>query len=106
MKILTAILLSTAATLVGCDSSSSTTSESVEKNYEHYIGGNFATMQECVNFVKKEAQDSGKTIEIQSDKPNRVSGMFESSSDMFFYCEKKETGSNGTFFEAAYPRYN
>lgn len=80
--------------------------QDVQVNYEHYSGGNFGTMQDCLDFVKEEAQSEGMRIEISSDKPNKVTGSFNGDSSMFFYCEKKETGTNGTFFEAAYPRFN
>ncbi len=80
--------------------------QNVQVNYEHYSGGNFDTMQDCLDFVKEEAQSEGMRIEISSDKPNKVTGSFNGDSSMFFYCEKKETGTNGTFFEAAYPKFN
>lgn len=80
--------------------------QDVQVNYEHYSGGNFDTMQDCLDFVKEEAQSEGMRIEISSDKPNKVTGSFNGDSSMFFYCEKKETGTNGTFFEAAYPKFN
>lgn len=103
MKIFTAILLGTVTLLAGCDSSSS---ESVQKNYEHYSGGNFGTMQSCLDFVAEEAQSGGMSLKISSDKPNKVRGSYNGNSEMFFHCEKKETGTKGTFFEAAYPRFN
>lgn len=88
------------------DDETQETSQDVQVNYEHYSGGNFDTMQDCLDFVKEEAQSEGMRIEISSDKPNKVTGSFNGDSSMFFYCEKKETGTNGTFFEAAYPRFN
>lgn len=106
MKTFNAILLGTVTFIAGCDSSDSSASESVQKNYEHYSRGNFETMRSCLNFVTEEAQSGGMRLEISSDKPNKVTGSFNGDAAMFFYCEKKETGTNGTFFEAAYPRFN
>lgn len=88
------------------DDETQESAQEVQVNYEHYSGGNFGTMQSCLDFVKEEAQSEGMRVEISSDKPNKVTGSFNGDSAMFFYCEKKETGTNGTFFEAAYPRFN
>lgn len=92
--------------LTQCAQTTGDIQQEAEVNYQHYIGGNYATMEQCLNHIKQEAKNSGKTLEIQSDKPDRVAGRFDNKSEAFFYCEKKETGSRGTFFEAAYPVFN
>lgn len=79
--------------------------EEKQKNYEHYIGGTFTTMQSCLSFIEDEARKGSVKLEILSDKPERVSGSFNGNADMFFYCERKNTGTNGTFFEAAFPKF-
>lgn len=79
--------------------------DDTQKTYEHYSVGNFATMQSCLNFIKDEARKAGMRIDISSDKPEKVTGSFNGDADMFFYCERRETGTNGTFFEAAFPKF-
>lgn len=105
MKFSTCILLGTFTLLSACSSPDSSTSEEVQKNYEHYIGGTFATMQSCLSFIEDEAGKAGMRIDISSDKPEKVTGSFNGDADMFFYCEIKETGTSGTFFEAAFPKF-
>ena len=79
--------------------------EDTQKTYEHYSVGDFATMQSCLSFIKDEARKAGMRIDISSDKPEKVTGSFNGDPNMFFYCERKETGTKGTFFEAAYPKF-
>lgn len=105
MKFSTCILLGTFTLLSACSSPDSSTSEEAQKNYEHYSGGNFATMQSCLSFIEEEAGKAGMRLEISSDKPEKVTGAFNGDAEMFFYCERKETGTNGTFFEAAFPKF-
>ncbi len=94
--------------LVTCSSNGTaqTYNESSQENYEHYSRDNFETMQQCLGFVKEEAQRADMQVVISSDKPEKVAGSFNGDADMFFYCQKKESGTNGTFFEAAYPKFN
>ncbi len=107
MKILNVIIASSILFLTACGSSDGTTSSNdPQKNYEHYSGGDFDTMQSCLSFIQQEADTAGMSLAISSDKPDKVTGSFNGDADMFFYCQKKETGTNGTFFEAAYPKFN
>jgi len=104
MKFFTFIVIGTFSLLTACSSTDSSTSEDTKKNYEHYTGGNFDTMQSCLELVTKEAQSAGMKLVITTDRPEKVTGAFNGDGDMFFYCEKKETGTNGTFFEVMYPK--
>lgn len=103
MKFFTLILIGTFSLLTACDSTDSSTSQDAQDNYEHYTGGNFDTMQSCLKLVKEEARSAGMEVVITTDTPDKVTGAFNGDANMFFYCEKKETGSSGTFFEVMYP---
>lgn len=105
MKIFNFILVGTFSLLVGCSSTDSSTNESSQENFPHY-SREFQTMQGCLNFVTEEAQNAGMRLEISTDKPDIVRGAFNGDSAMFIYCKKKQTGTKGTFFEAAYPKLN
>lgn len=100
MKFFNFILVGSFSLLVGCSSA-----ESAQTNYQHYTR-EFRTMQGCLNFVKSEAQNAGMRLEISGDKPKKVTGSFNGDAAMFFHCKKQETGTGGTFFEAAYPKFN
>ncbi|WP_201527418.1 hypothetical protein [Psychrobacter frigidicola] len=105
MKFFTFILLGTLPFLVACGGTENSTNESSQTNYQHYTR-EFQTMQGCLNFVKSEAQNAGMSLKISGDKPGKVTGSFNGDSAMFFHCKKRESGTNGTFFEAAYPKFN
>lgn len=83
---------------------SQVSTKEAQKSYEHYIGGNFGTMESCLSLIAEEAKSASMQLEILSDAPEKVTGVFNNDADMFFYCEKKETGTNGVYFEAAFPR--
>ena len=99
------IILGTAVLLAGCSSSESTSSENAQKNYDHYTRGNFETMQACLDFIGDEASRNGMQMQTSSDKPDKVTGSFNGDSAMFYYCERQETGTSGTYYEAAYPKF-
>lgn len=77
----------------------------VQEQYYHYTR-DFGTMQSCLEFMSNKAQSTGMRLEISGDKPEKVSGSFNGDAAMFFYCQKKETGTSGIVYEAAYPEFN
>ena len=54
----------------------------------------FHSMQECLSAIKA---NGGEPLKIIHDKPDMVTGRLPN--DKMFACEKKETGSKGTYFE-------
>ncbi|ENO8634962.1 MULTISPECIES: hypothetical protein [Enterobacterales] len=54
----------------------------------------FHSMQECLSAIKA---NGGEPLKIIQDKPDMVTGRLPN--DKMFACEKKETGSKGTYFE-------
>lgn len=90
-------------------SSSSSTPETkanvVQEQYDHYTR-EFGTMQSCLEFMSNKAQSTGMVLEISGDKPEKVSGSFNGDAALFFYCQRKETGTSGIVYEAAYPEIN
>ncbi|OFC62847.1 hypothetical protein [Candidatus Erwinia dacicola] len=54
----------------------------------------FHSMQECLSAIKT---NGGEPLKIIQDKPDMVTGRLPD--DKMFACEKKETGSKGTYFE-------
>lgn len=77
--------------------------DEAKANYEHLVGGNFDTMNSCLSFIAAKAGESGAQLEVLYDTPKEVSGVFNNDAKMFFYCKRKETGTDGTAYEAAYP---
>jgi hypothetical protein len=54
----------------------------------------FSSLQNCLAAIKK---NTGQKLEIVTDKPNEVSGFL--SNKKGFACEKKVTGTKGTYYE-------
>lgn len=54
----------------------------------------FHSMQECLSAIKA---NGGEPLKIIQDKPDMVTGRLPN--EKMFACEKKETGSKGTYFE-------
>jgi hypothetical protein len=79
--------------------------EETQRNYEHYIGGTFANIRSCMSFIENEARKEGMELSMSGDSPEKITGSFNGNAEMFFYCEKKETGTKGTFYEAAWPKF-
>ena len=104
MKIYCIILISIMPLLFGCSSEESTTTNSgvPKESFEHYTG-KFPSMQQCLNAVKKEAKKAGMELSISSDNPDKVTGSFNGDADMFFVCQLKETGTEGSYYEAMLP---
>ncbi|MEL4887848.1 hypothetical protein N6P31_12320 [Pectobacterium betavasculorum] len=57
----------------------------------------FRTMQECLASIKAH---SGSSLKVVRDKPDIVTGNL--SNGKTFACEKKETGTKGTYYEGWY----
>lgn len=57
----------------------------------------FRTLDDCLAKIKK---SSGQELQIVTDKPNEVSGFLANRKG--FACQKKETGTKGTYFEGWY----
>ncbi|TXD96922.1 hypothetical protein ES754_07805 [Psychrobacter frigidicola] len=111
MKFFTFILFGTFSLLVACSNTNNSkneisTNEHAQKNYQHYTVGNFETMQSCVDFVASEAKSAGMEIKLSGLSPKKATGSFNGDEAMFFYCQKQEAGTSGTFFEAVYPKFN
>lgn len=60
-------------------------------------GADFPTMKTCLLSIEK---NSGKTLNIITDKPDNVSGNL--SNGNFFMCLKKTSGTKGTYYEGSY----
>ncbi|EKO8773787.1 hypothetical protein L6R44_02765 [Enterobacter cloacae complex sp. ECC445] len=56
--------------------------------------GEFHSLQECLSAIKLKG---GEPLKIVQDTPDKVTGMLPN--DEAFGCEKKETGTKGTYFE-------
>ena len=62
------------------------------------VGAEFSTMSSCLAGIK---QDSGQTFDkLTEDTPNRVHGFLTNGKQ--FDCEKKESGSKGTYYLGTY----
>ncbi|MCE7520537.1 hypothetical protein LZG37_20565 [Halomonas titanicae] len=71
--------------LVGCGESSEV------RNAE------FRSLSACLEGLEK---DSGLSLNILTDKPDKVSGKL--SNDETFACSKKESGTKGVYYEGWY----
>ncbi|MEQ9905004.1 hypothetical protein [Pectobacterium aroidearum] len=58
----------------------------------------FRTMQECLSSIK--AHSGSSSLKVIRDKPTIVTGYL--SNGKHFSCEKKETGTKGTYYEGWY----
>lgn len=61
-----------------------------------------STMKACLNSIKKE---TAGTLEISTDTPEKVAGSLNGDANLVFWCEKKETGSEGTYYEGVFSLY-
>ena len=73
--------------------------------YDAHYTGKFSTMQECLSSLRTEAKKDGMSLEISTDKPEKVSGSFNGNAHWFFYCKVQETGTEGTYYEGAVPKF-
>ena len=73
--------------------------------YDAHYTGKFSTMQECLSSLRTEAKKDGMSLEISTDKPDEVTGSFNGNADWFFYCKVQETGTEGTYYEGAVPKF-
>jgi hypothetical protein len=64
---------------------------------EEVMQAEFQTMASCLSSIKN---SSGQELKIITDKPDEVSGFL--SNGKGFACQKKETGTKGTYFEGWY----
>ncbi len=60
-------------------------------------------MEACLNSIKKET--TGYNLKISTDTPEKVSGSLNGDINLIFWCEKKETGSEGTYYEGVFSLY-
>lgn len=61
------------------------------------MSAQFRTMAACLSGIEK---SSGQKLKVVTDKPHEVSGFL--SNGKGFACQKKETGTKGTYFEGWY----
>jgi hypothetical protein len=73
--------------------------------YEAHYNGKFYSMQECLSSARSEANKNGMSLDITRDKPDVVSGSFNGNAEWFFYCKIQETGTEGTYYEGAVPKF-
>ena len=61
------------------------------------MSAQFRTMAACLSGIKT---SSGQQLKFVTDKPHEVSGLL--SNGKGFACQKKESGTKGTYFEGWY----
>lgn len=61
------------------------------------MNAEFRTMAACLSGIKK---SSGQQLKVVTDKPDEVSGFL--SNGKGFGCQKKESGTKGTYVEGWY----
>jgi hypothetical protein len=62
------------------------------------VGAEFSTMSSCLASIKK---NSGQNFDkLMKDTPDRVNGFLTNGKQ--FDCEKKESGSKGTYYLGTY----
>lgn len=61
------------------------------------MGAQFRTMTACLSGIEK---SSGQKLKVVTDKPHEVSGLLSNGNG--FGCQKKESGTKGTYFEGWY----
>lgn len=83
----------------------STKSTNSSLQYDAHYTGKFDTMQDCLSSLRSEAKKDGMSLDITRDKPDVVSGSFNGNADWFFYCKVQETGTEGTYYEGAVPKF-
>lgn len=72
--------------------------ENERKEYEPSVmTAEFYSLSKCLEGLKK---SSGQQLEIITDEPDKVSGLLSNGEG--FACEKKTTGTKGTYYEGWY----
>ena len=75
--------------VVGCD----------DQQYEHDTRSkNFTSLAECLRGIQS---DSGLNLNVVTNTPSQVSGSLVGERG-FFNCERRTTGTQGTFYEGTY----
>jgi len=64
---------------------------------DEVMSAQFRTMAACLSGIKT---SSGQKLKVVMDKPQEVSGFL--SNGKGFACQKKESGTKGTYFEGWY----
>lgn len=69
------------------------------------MGGEFGTLQECLQSIRAA---SGMSLNILTDKPSQVSGTISNPQGFqgFFSCDRRATGSKGTYYEGTFTQTN
>lgn len=106
MKFFTFILFCTFSLLVACSSADNSTSENLQKNYQHDTVSDFETMQSCIDFVLLEAKNAGMGMKLTGLSSTKITGLFDGDEAMFFYCQKQKNGTGEILFEAVYPKFD
>ncbi len=76
-------------TVIGCDN----------QQFENETrGSNFTSLAECLRGIQS---DSGLNLEVVTDTTSQVSGVLVGGRG-FFNCERKTTGTQGTYYEGTY----
>jgi len=68
-----------------------------EGNASEVMNAEFRTMNECLERIRKHSKQSLKVV---TDTPTEVSGFL--SNGQGFACQRKETGTKGTYYHGWY----
>lgn len=102
MKSFAIMIFATLPFFIGCEESATTQSGVPRSSFDHYIG-KFDSMNACIKGVKKEAKKANMELSYSSDRPEKVTGSFNGDPSLFFVCEEKSTGTEGTYYEIMVP---